>query len=77
MTLIAPGTCRYCGCKGDHCTTKDGDLCFFTDRERTVCSGEGCQRAHQEWLQRIHVNQLRMESARRQKARARRKGRAI
>lgn len=50
MTLIAPGVCRYCGCHGESCRTRDGDLCFFTNANQTVCSAEACQRAEAERL---------------------------
>ncbi len=45
MGLIAPGTCRHCGCHGENCRMPDGDLCGFTDRTGTVCSAPACQRA--------------------------------
>lgn len=44
MTLIAPGTCRYCGCHGESCSLPDGDRCTLPSAG-TVCNAPGCTRA--------------------------------
>ena len=47
MSYIAPGVCRYCGCRDGGpcraCQLEHGDVCF-ADRTRTVCTGPDCQR---------------------------------
>lgn len=42
MSVIQPGVCRHCGCHGESCRSKDGDLCSWVDAGRTVCNGTGC-----------------------------------
>ena len=43
--IIAPGHCRYCQCTEDNaCKLPSGDTCCWLDRERTVCSNDGCAR---------------------------------
>lgn len=45
MTLLAPGTCRHCGCHGESCTLADGEKCGWSNRDRIVCTAPGCQLA--------------------------------
>jgi hypothetical protein len=45
MSVVAPGTCRHCGCHGEACTLPDGEKCSWTDRSCTFCNAPGCQRA--------------------------------
>jgi hypothetical protein len=46
MSEFPAGRCRYCGCSGETCKTADGDLCFWFNTDRTVCSAEACKNAH-------------------------------
>jgi len=48
MTLVAPGTCRFCGCHGESCTRSDGDKCWWANSTSTLCSAEACLRAEAE-----------------------------
>lgn len=48
MTLIAPGTCRHCGCTEDNaCKLGNGEGCWWTNNERTVCSNPSCIKAEE------------------------------
>ena len=43
MSVIAPGTCRHCGCTEDNaCILPSGDPCCWLDAGRTVCSRSDC-----------------------------------
>ena len=42
---LAPGICRYCGCRGESCTLPDGEKCAWKDVDRNVCTAPGCMRA--------------------------------
>jgi hypothetical protein len=39
---VAPGTCQFCGCHGDSCSTRTGDTCGWTDSTRTCCTADCC-----------------------------------
>lgn len=39
------GTCRYCGCHGESCSTATGDKCCWQDALRTLCTNPACLRA--------------------------------
>jgi hypothetical protein len=39
-----PGTCRYCGCRGESCTLPNGEKCVLADGA-DVCNAAGCMRA--------------------------------
>lgn len=41
--VIAPGTCRHCGCTEERaCRLHTGDPCCWVDRTRLVCSNPAC-----------------------------------
>lgn len=51
MSLLAPGTCRHCGCtEEDACRLENGEACCWADASRLVCSAPRCIVAEQERL---------------------------
>jgi hypothetical protein len=53
MTYIAPGTCRHCRCTEDNaCSLGNGEPCWWTNNERTVCSNPSCIKAEEARLAR-------------------------
>lgn len=66
MTLVAPGTCRYCNCtESNACKLEDGEPCCWVDRTRTVCSNPACVKAEGDRIRKVNADCEAQKRARR------------